>query len=121
MAAVGPEDGGIDIEGAAGDQQAVEARDITLGQVRFMRQQHRQAAGAHHGGAVVLPERIEGHRRGRLRGRLRLLFDVEGEADNRALRHGRSFGMADRAAQPAAAPSHTGRLTAANPPGRVQP
>ena len=60
MAVVGAEQGRVDVEGPAGDQQGVDAREIGLGLLRLVGQQNRQAAGLDHRGGVVLPHRIPG-------------------------------------------------------------
>ena len=48
VAGRGAEQSRVEIEGAAGDQQGVDALEIGLGLLRLMRQQNRQAAGLEH-------------------------------------------------------------------------
>src|SRR5262249_14357014 len=77
MPALGAEQGGVDIEGAAGDDQPVDEAEVCGNLLRLVRQQDRDAAGANDGGAVILAERIPGQLRiaaGRLR--------IQGETDH---------------------------------------
>ena len=53
----------VDIEGAAGDDQAMDEHQVVLRPVRLMRQQHRQSARVADGAAVVLAEREPGELR----------------------------------------------------------
>jgi hypothetical protein len=67
---------GVHVEGAAGDEQAVDPREVLGGQVGLVRQRDGQAAGGDHSLEVVLPQRVPGEPRPAA-GRL----GVEGEAD----------------------------------------
>jgi len=60
MAVAGAEEGRIDVEVAAGNDQAVDGGDVVLDQRRLMREEKRQATGAGDRAAVVLPERKPG-------------------------------------------------------------
>ncbi|GGB49489.1 hypothetical protein GCM10011505_33230 [Tistrella bauzanensis] len=80
MALAGAEQHRIDIEGAAGHHQPVQPRHHLGGEVRFMRQRHGQAARGNDRIHVVHTERVP-----REPGIAAGLFDVEGDADERAV------------------------------------
>src|SRR5882724_10633500 len=94
MAGAGAEDRGVDVEGAAGDDEAVELVEIAVRLLRLVREQYRQATGAHHRLGVVLPQRVPGQ--------LRIaagLFGIEGDADD-GLGHADGFRIGCRTLSP---------------------
>jgi hypothetical protein len=58
----------INVEGAAGYDQTIDAIEIVLRLLGFMREQDRQSAGTPDRGDIVLPERVPGQLRIAARG-----------------------------------------------------
>ena len=106
----GAEEGGVHVEGAAGDDEAVHRLQIALRKLRLVRQCDRNPAGRRDRGAVVLADRIPGLARiaaGRL--------GIEREADD-GLSHAPTVG-----APPAGRNQRPARWAAAATTHRFRP
>ena len=71
--------GGVDVEGAAGHHQRVDALQIVGNAVRLMRQRDGQAAGGVDGVEIILAQRIPGKL-----GVSPWLFRIQGDSDKGA-------------------------------------
>ena len=76
MPCLGAKQGRIDVERAACHDEPVEQIEIAPDLIHLMRQGQRQPAGPHHGGAVILPDRVPGKF-----GVSARLLGIEGQAD----------------------------------------
>lgn len=79
VSAVHPEKRRVDVEGAAGDDQAIELIKVVFCQFRFVRQGDGQTIGFYNRIAIVLAQRVPGKFRPAAR-----LFGIQSQTDGRA-------------------------------------
>ena len=73
---------GVNVEGAAGDDQAVQAVEVSFREAGVVRQGNREPAGGGQCGSVILAQRVPG-----VFGVAAGLFGIQGQADEGALGH----------------------------------